>query len=90
MTKENKTFSTRSVPTDAVLYAIERASDYLRADYQSGYASCDPVAECFAAIFDVLVNEVRDDDKIDERDRAAFGRNLKEALTQYFEERTDV
>ena len=86
MAKEKIHIAVGNVPVDSVLYALERTTDFLRGDYNSGVAFCDPVEECFAAVFETLVRDVLENDEIAESDRSAFARNLKNALAQYFNE----
>ena len=85
MAKKKDCLDERFVPLDSVLYALERTTDYLRADYASGVASCDPVEDCFASVYETLVRDVLENDEIDEKSRSAFAQRLAKTLAEYFE-----
>lgn len=85
MAKEKIRLENGKVPTDSVLYALERTNDFLRADYNSGVAFCDPVEDCFAPLLETLVRDILENDQIEESDRSAFASNLKAALKEYLE-----
>ena len=84
MQKDKKRLTDGTAPTESVLYALERATDFLRGDYNSGVVSCDPVRDCFAPVYGTLVRDVLDDDGIDEEFKATFKQNLAKALAEYF------